>query len=138
MNASVRALFVCPEKKARAVALTEVRVGLTGFEGDFHGRSANRRQILMLSNDVLCEFGLSPGMLHENMVIDGVDIMSLTPGQNLHIGDAVLEVTVPCEPCVQMDRIRQGLQQALEGKRGMFARVASPGTIRIGDTVKCQ
>ena len=138
MNATVRALFVCPEKKARPVAVTEVRVGLAGFEGDFHGRTANRRQILMLSNDVVCEFGLSPGMLHENMVIDGVDIMSLAPGQTLYIGDAVLEVTAPCEPCVQMERIRQGLRQALEGKRGMFARVSSPGTIRIGDAVKCQ
>jgi MOSC domain-containing protein YiiM len=135
MERTVRALFVCPEKKARPLAVAEVQVSSSGFQGDFHSRTANRRQILMLSSDVLRAFEVSPGTLFENIVIEGIDVMSLSPGQRLHIGDSVLEVTVPCEPCVQMERVRKGLKQALQGKRGMFAQVVTPGTIRIGDTV---
>jgi hypothetical protein len=137
MKSTVRALFVCPEKKARPVALAEARLGPAGFEGDFHKGADSRRQILMLSDEVLREFDLAPGMLSENVVIDGFDVMSLAPGQQLRIGEAVLEVTVPCEPCIQMERIRRGLKRGLEGKRGMFARVLTPGTIRVGDPVMC-
>ncbi len=136
MDGTVRALFICPKRKAGPVALAQVRLGSGGFEGDFHARAADSRQILMLSNDVLSEFDLAPGSLSENMVVDGLDVMKLSPGQQLRIGDAILEVTIPCEPCVQMERIQHGLKRALAGKRGMFARVLTPGTIRIGDTVK--
>ena len=90
----------------------------------------------MLSREVLEEFDLVPGRLSENLVIDGVDVMRLATGQQVHIGETVLEVTSECEPCVQMDRIRPGLRQKLQGKRGMFAIVVTPGTIRVGDRVR--
>jgi MOSC domain-containing protein YiiM len=135
MHHTVRALFVCPEKKAKPRSVSEVEVSSTGFQGDFHAKVANGRQILMLSSDVLQEFELHPGSLFENIVVEGVDVMALSPGQRLHIGNSVLEVTVPCQPCVQMERIRKGLKQALAGKRGMFAQVVTTGTIRVGDRV---
>src|ERR1041385_3177534 len=102
MRGTVHALFITPEKKAKSIALDLVRAGSAGFEGDFHSTAANGRQILMLSNSVLSEFGLAAGSLYENMVVEGIDVMKLEPKQQLHIGDAVLEVTVPCEPCMQM------------------------------------
>ena len=137
MQPTVRTLFVYPQKKAPPLALTEVRAAESGLEGDWHAKSnGNRRQILVLSGDVLREFELAPGSLFENMTIDGIDVMQLKPGQQLHIGDVVLEVTLPCEPCIQMERIRQGLQRALNGKRGMFVRVIKPGTLRVDDAVR--
>jgi len=136
MRGTVRALFLKPGKKAAPVAQDVVRVGATGFEGDFHAGTANRRQVLILSKDVLAEFGLEPGSLHENMVVDGIDVMALPAGRQLRVGETILEVTLPCEPCIQMDRIRNGLRKALDGKRGMFARVVNPGTIRVGDVVE--
>jgi len=135
MHHTVRALFVCPEKKAKPLSVSEVEVSSAGFQGDFHTSVANGRQILMLSSEVLQEFELRPGSLFENIVLEGVDVMALSPGQRLHIGNSVLEVTVPCQPCVQMERIRKGLKQALAGKRGMFAQVVTTGTIRVGDRV---
>jgi MOSC domain-containing protein YiiM len=134
----VRALFVTPEKKGKPLEIETVQAGRGGFDGDFHARVANRRQILMLSNDVLAEFRLQPGALRENMVVDGIDVMQLAADQKLRVGDAVLEVTGPCEPCTQMDRLRNGLRSALEGKRGMFVRVLTPGMIRVGDAVEMQ
>ena len=135
MQGTVRALFVTPEKKAKPVQLEQVRVSSGGFDGDFHATVSTRRQILMLSGSILNEFNLQPGSLYENMIVDGFDVMSLSFGQQLRVGDAVLEVTMPCEPCVQMDRVRNGLKSALDGKRGMFARVVTTGAIRVGDPV---
>ena len=138
MRGTVRALFVTPEKKGKPVEIGEVQAGRGGFDGDFHARVANRRQILMLSTAVLAEFRLAPGVLRENMVVEGIDVMTLAADQKLRVGDAILEVTGPCEPCIQMDRLRDGLRSALAGKRGMFVRVLTPGTIRVGDAVEMQ
>ena len=136
MKGTVRALFVVPAKKAAPVPLQEVRAAAAGFEGDFHTRTrANRRQILMVSADVLTAFTLPPGSLFENMVVDGIDVMTLDAGCQLRVGETLLEVTIPCEPCIQMNRVRPGLKAGLEGKRGMFARVVTGGVIRIGDEV---
>jgi MOSC domain-containing protein YiiM len=111
----------------------------TGFEGDYHSRfskPASRRQILLISSKVLNELSLEPGAVNENAVIEGLDVMSLPEGQRLKVGNAILEVTIPCEPCVQMERVRPGLKAALQDRRGMFVRVIAPGEIRIGDLVE--
>jgi MOSC domain-containing protein YiiM len=135
MDGTVHALFVVPRKKAPAIGLDEVRVGPKGFEGDVHAGTSSRRQVLLLSRCVLEQFALTPGTLSENLVIDGLDVMKLASGQQLHIGNVILEVTVECEPCIQMDRLRSGLRQELRGKRGMFASVIVPGIIHVGDPV---
>jgi MOSC domain-containing protein YiiM len=57
-------------------------------------------------------------------------------GQRLRIGEALLEVTIPCAPCKRMDDIRPGLQEELRGRRGMLCRVVECGAIRVGDSVE--
>jgi MOSC domain-containing protein YiiM len=37
-----------------------------------------------------------------------------------------------------MDEIRQGLQEALRGRRGVLCRVIEPGRIRRGDRVEIE
>ena len=63
----------------------------------------------------------------------GVPVMALGPGTLLRMGDAVVEITKRCAPCSRMEEIRPGLRAALSGRRGMYARVTSPGTVRPGD-----
>ena len=135
MPGVVRGLFITPEKKTRPVAVDAVITSGCGLQGDYHGKFTNGRQILMISQQTLNQFGLEPGSTSENIVVDGIDVMSLRRGQQLRMGEAVLEVTVPCEPCTQMDRIRPGLRSALSNHRGMFATVVSKGMIRVGDVV---
>ena len=60
----------------------------------------------------------------------------LTKGQRLQIGEAILEVTGPCDPCSRMDEIRMGLQQELLGQRGTLCRVVEGGRIQRGDTIE--
>jgi MOSC domain-containing protein YiiM len=133
-------LFIKREKGGRPVSVQSVQVIAGGFDGDHHTGLSKRRQVLLMSGSVLDELHIEPGAISENVVIDGMDVMSLDQGQRLQIGDAVVAVTVPCDPCIQMDRIRYGLQDDLQYRRGMFVKVVAPGTVRVGDPVQvlCQ
>jgi MOSC domain-containing protein YiiM len=107
-----------------------------GFEGCRHARRGNRRQILLVDVETLDSFGLAPGQVRENVTTVGLPVNELLKGQWLEIGEAVLEVTGPCEPCSRMDEIRMGLQQELRGRRGTLCRVIEGGQVRIGDTIQ--
>jgi MOSC domain-containing protein YiiM len=136
MRGTIRALFVKPEKGKASIPLTEVHADDGGFNGDHHKGSSRKRQILLMSGSVMDQLALLPGTIHENVVVDGIDVMALQEGQQLQLGGARVSVTMPCEPCIQMERIRKGLQDALENRRGMFVRVVTPGLVKVYDTVE--
>jgi MOSC domain-containing protein YiiM len=138
VGATVRAILIKAKKGSQSVSLDAVQAVAGGFDGDHHTGSSKRRQILLVSGSVLDELNLEPGAIYENIVVDGMDVMGLQEGQELRLGDVLVAVTIPCEPCIQMDRVRYGLQKALEGRRGMFVRVIVPGTVRVGDRVEFQ
>ena len=105
-----------------------------GIVGDASfGRS--KRQILLVSKEVLSEFNLHPGEIRENIIVEGVDIDTLPPGTELKLGSSKVKVVGPCTPCARMDEIRSGLQELLQGKRGVLAQVKTDGQISIGDEV---
>jgi hypothetical protein len=114
-----------------ALALTD-----RGLEGCQHGRAGSLRQVLLLDGETLKSFGLQPGQIKENITTSGLRVNDLVKGQRLEIGQAVLEVTGPCEPCSRMDEIRMGLQQELHGQRGTLCRVIEGGRILRGDTIQ--
>src|ERR1700680_1883044 len=106
MQGTVQALFIKREKGKKSVPLQSVRAVDGGLEGDHHTGSSKRRQILLMSGDVLNELQGEPGSVYENVVVEGVDVMALREGQQLRLGEALVDVTIPCEPCIQMDRVR--------------------------------
>jgi MOSC domain-containing protein YiiM len=131
----VTGLFVTRQKKGKGVPMRSVRTSGRGFGGDYHSSFTNGRQILMISQQILNQLGLEPGSTSENIVVDGIDLLSLSQGNHLRVGGAVLEVTGSCKPCPHLDRIRPGLSAALRDRRGVFATVVSSGVICVGDTV---
>jgi MOSC domain-containing protein YiiM len=136
MDGRVRALFIKKDKGEKSVPLDSVEVNAAGFAGDHHASPGKRRQILLMSGAVMDELALTPGAIYENVVVDGIDVMALQEGQQLRLGQAVVSVTIACEPCIQMERVRRGLQDALQNRRGMFVKVVSPGLVRISDPVQ--
>ena len=107
-----------------------------GLEGCRHGRPGSRRQVLLVERETVEGFGLLPGQLRENITTGEFGVNALMRGQRLQIGNAVLEVTGPCEPCSRMDELRMGLQRELYGQRGTLCRVLVGGQIRRGDAIQ--
>jgi MOSC domain-containing protein YiiM len=109
-----------------------------GLKGCIHGRLGSRRQILLMDIETLETMGIAVGAVKENITTRGVDFQGLQPGERVKIGEATLEITIPCDPCSRMDEIRQGLQQELRGRRGWLCRVVAGGKISQGDRIELQ
>jgi MOSC domain-containing protein YiiM len=109
-----------------------------GFQECVHGRRGSSRQVLLMDQETLEEFDVPPGMARENITTRGIAIGSLALGQRLRAGEALLQVTSFCTPCHRMDEIREGLQEAIRGRRGILCRVIQAGRIRRGDPIEVE
>ena len=109
-----------------------------GLQDCLHGKSESIRQVLLMDHETLEEFGIAPGRARENITTSGIALGKLPLGQRLRAGEALLEVTKPCTPCHQMDEIRQGLQEAIRGRRGLLCKVVESGRIRRGDRIEME
>ena len=137
--AEVLHLFQCPAHGEPMRECEEAwAVENKGFRDCIHGRSGSTRQVLLMDSETLEEFGIAPGRARENITTRGIALGALALGQCLRVGEALLEVTKPCTPCHQMDEIREGLQEAIRGRRGLLCRVVEPGRIRRGDRVEME
>ncbi len=79
---------------------------------------------------------LEPALLRRNLVVRGVNLVSLK-GLRFRIGeDVLLLATGPCEPCSKMDRaLGEGGFHAMRGHGGITARVLLGGLLGVGDPV---
>jgi len=110
----------------------------------------NLRQVHLIHEELFDElrsqgFELGAGQLGENITTRGIDLLGLPTGARLLIGDeAVVEVTGLRNPCVQIDRFRAGLMQAVLGrdadgrlvrKAGVMGIVIAGGEVFPGDRI---
>ena len=111
----------------------------------------NLRQVHLLHAEFLEElkakgFDVAAGAIGENVLTAGVDLLGLSTGTRLALGDtAVIEVTGLRNPCVQLDRFQKGLMAAcldkagdgsLIRKAGVMAIVIEGGDVRAGDVIR--
>lgn len=133
-EAVVVALHLCRAGRAPLLAVPRATALLQrGLEGDRHARANSHRQVLLVEQEVLEGLGLAPGDVREQVTVRGLGLDALAEGIRLRVGDAVLEVAGPCEPCQRMNEIRPGLRDALEGRRGRFVHVVAAGSFSVGD-----
>lgn len=110
-----------------------------GLKGDRHAARASggKRQILLLDDADRRALGLEPGTLKENVLVEGLALETLLPGQRLALGPQVIvELSMTCVPCQKLNRIRPGLLKESWGRRGQLARVLVGGALEVGDTVR--
>lgn len=111
-----------------------------GIDGDRHFSAKPHRQgyqVLLIEEETLESLGLEPGVVRENVTTTGIDLSSTNRGDLLGLGDeVVLQISKACAPCSRMDDIHPGLQDKLQGRRGMLASVVEGGSVSTGDSVR--
>jgi len=107
-----------------------------GIKGCAHARPGSKRQVLLVDYETLEAMDLAPGIIRENLTTEGLAVNSLKPGERLRVGESLLEVSMVCTPCDQMERLRPGLRREIRGRRGMLCRVLEGGVVRAGDRIE--
>lgn len=111
-----------------------------GLEGDRHaGRP--QRQVSILNAETVDELAragmpVEPGVLGENITVEGVAVMQLQDGTRLRIGEAELEITGDRPACRELLEVHVDALKALVGRTGKMARVVRGGTVRPGDPIE--
>ena len=110
----------------------------------------NLRQLHLIHAELLTELGAAgftvpPGVMGENVLTSGLDLLGLPCGARLRLGaEAVAEVTGLRNPCAQLDQFQQGLMAAVLGrdaegrlvrKAGIMAVVVTGGWVCPGDLI---
>lgn len=133
-----------------------------GVEGDYHAGKfvrhrylakkyptrRNVRQVLIVDASAFQELAqenirIGPGMMGENITVEGIAIMRLPEGTRLAVGTAVVETTEVRKPCQQLNGINPSLLNAVtfkeNGKKvfkaGIMTRVLKEGWVKAGDRI---
>lgn len=113
-----------------------------GIEGDAHAGHWHR-QVSLLGADKIRAFnrqgaGVNPGDFGENLVVEGIGLSQLPVGTLLRCGEVVLEITQIGKDCHSHCQIYQRMGECIMPREGVFARVLSPGVIRVGDQMEVE
>lgn len=89
---------------------------------------------------VLHQPELSFGQFGENLTISNLDEATLCIGDQIQIGDCILEITQPRVPCFKLgmalDRNEMPKLFVQYGATGIYFRVLQSGSIKAGDNVE--
>jgi MOSC domain-containing protein YiiM len=102
----------------------------------------SRRQISLIEREQIAEHAASlglqsipPGAVRANIETEGIGLVALV-GLEVEIGEAILLLYAPRDPCEKMDAICQGLRELmLNDRQGVMAEVVKSGKINVGDAI---
>ncbi len=149
----VASLHLHPDQPGTALSQVEIIqvVEGQGIQGDvrYFGRlsqstgKVTRRQVSLIEREQIAEHatalglnGIAPGRVRANIETTGIDLVPLV-GKEIEIGEAVLFLYEPRDPCAKMDAICQGLRERMmPQKQGVMAEVRRSGRIGVGDSIR--
>jgi len=110
-----------------------------GIIGDKYYNSDIKRSVLITSNESYLlasshQIEMAQGTLGENILID-YNPYHLVSGDQLTIGEVILEISQNCTMCDHLSQIDTKLPTLLKNDRGIFAKVIKSGMIQKGDAV---
>ena len=143
-------------RPARAILANQTNTATAiagrGLQGDRSalGKLDGKRQVTLMQAEhivvleKLLNKPVDAALLRRNLVVSGINLVaakSLFKDQIMHltIGNVVLEITGPCEPCSKMEAVLgKGAYNAMRGHGGVTAKVVVGGELKVGDLVSCQ
>jgi MOSC domain-containing protein YiiM len=107
------------------------------------GGQPSRRQVSLIEREQIAEHAaalglpsIPPGAVRANIETNGLKLVSLV-GRQIQIGEAILLVSAPRDPCAKMDAICQGLRDLMtHSRQGVLAQILQSGKIRVGDEIR--
>lgn len=108
-----------------------------GIEGDAHSGKWHR-QVSLLAFEKIDDFrnkggNVDFGAFGENLVVDGIELHKLPVGQQLQVGEVLLEVTQIGKECHDKCAIYYQVGECIMPKNGIFTRVLKGGKVKVGD-----
>ena len=140
-----RSDYVRPENHyaREPVESVQLLVG-KGIAGDRKGSKYPARQINLMSAETLAQLALegfktAPGEMGEQIVVSGLPIDGLKPGDRIRLGaTAVLEVDKARTGCDRFEHIQGRKKSEVRGRLGQMMRVIADGSIRVEDSVSVE
>ncbi|HEX8523576.1 MAG TPA: MOSC domain-containing protein [Tepidisphaeraceae bacterium] len=79
---------------------------------------------------------LSYGTVGENFTTRGIDLDALVKGDQLQVGDCVIELTDIRIPCTNLNHFASDLKRIIKGHSGWVAKVIVEATVKPGDAIR--
>ncbi|WP_308466289.1 MOSC domain-containing protein [Rathayibacter soli] len=113
----------------------------------------NLRQVHLIHSELFAElagagYSVAPGEMGENITTVGIDLLALSRGTRLHLGDdAVIEITGLRDPCEQLNGLARHLMKqvllrepdgTIVRKAGIMSVVVHGGTVKPGDGIRIE
>lgn len=132
-------LFISVDDDKKRISKEKLELDDMGVLGDkFYAKNANR--LILITSITAYALAKSSGIelehgcLGENILIDQ-EINHLSVGDQLKIGDVVLEITQNCTLCNGLSVLNSNLPEILKSDRGLFAKAVSNGIIKKEDII---
>ncbi len=120
--------------------IARAEVGPLGIVGDGHRfrlHGGREKALLILASEVIDTlraegWPLFFGALGENLTTEGLDYRNWRTGQRFKIGQVLLELTTPREPCRTLNPYGRGMPRRLRekpGEAGFYAAVLVGGIL---------
>jgi MOSC domain-containing protein YiiM len=138
----IRAISVSEQKGTQKVNVPDAELLVDfGVIGDAHAGNWHRQVSLLAveSIDKMVEKGVkvSPGDFAENITTEGIDLLKLSVGSKLKLGEsAELEITQFGKKCHDRCEIFERVGDCIMPREGVFARVIKAGLINVGDIIE--
>jgi len=131
------------DRFARAPLAEAVLRAGHGIEDDCKAGRADRHVNLTSEEnaEVLRALGFrtDPGETGEQLVVRGIDVGALKPGDRLRLGgEACLEVATQRTGCQRFQQVQGRPPAGTRDRLGVMARVVVGGVVRVGDPVRVE
>lgn len=126
-------------------AVRSARVSAHGVDGDkqqnlkYHGGAD--RAVCLFSDELygwLREKGvpLEHGAVGENFTTRGIDLNELGVGDQLRVGECLIEITDVRTPCRNLNQWHPDLLKLMKGRSGWVAKVIEEAVVEPGDAIE--